>query len=77
MRSQTGRSKNLKELEIFSQEEWDALQLENIKKLIHKDHKRLKAVVDAKGGNNIKNWGKSTIEQDHLGSQWCDPKGAW
>ena len=43
--------KNLQELEAFCQEEWAALPAEKIKSLIHKYHKRLQAVIDAKGGN--------------------------
>lgn len=43
--------KNLQALEAFCQEEWAALPSEKIKRLIDNYHKRLKAVIDAHGGN--------------------------
>lgn len=43
--------KNLQELEAFCKEEWAALPSEKIKRLIDNYHKRLKAVIDAHGGN--------------------------
>lgn len=43
--------KNLQDLEAFCQEEWAALPSEKIKCLIHNYHKRLQAVIYAKGGN--------------------------
>uniref|UniRef100_A0A3B3CMW6 Uncharacterized protein n=1 Tax=Oryzias melastigma TaxID=30732 RepID=A0A3B3CMW6_ORYME len=47
---QVRQHNNLKELQVFCQEEWVVLPREKIKILIHK---RLQAGIDAKGGNTM------------------------